>query len=166
MRRVFIAAVFTAFVFTGVCSADEIRGKVSSINVPKKALQISGVMIQAGDAWIENEEDYPLSLGNIAVGNYVEIEGKFAGLSEMKARKIDRKIPECGLIKGKIASLDPKKREIIISGIKIKVQADAWLEGPGRVKIPLELFAPGYKVTCKGEWTGASELTAFKINVD
>ena len=30
----------------------------------------------------------------------------------------------------------------------------------------VELFAPGYSVKCKGEWTAASELTAFKVTVD
>jgi len=84
----------------------------------------------------------------------------------MNAKKIDRKQPECAVIKGKIASIDSVEREIIISGIKIKVPVDAWLEGPNRVKIPLELFAPGYAVECRGEWTGVSELTAFKLAVE
>jgi hypothetical protein len=166
MKRIGVVAFFIVFVFTGVCLADGIRGKVNSIDRSKKTLQISGVVIQAADAWIENEQDYPLAISKLAPGDYVEIEGKFTGSSELKAGKIDRKQPECSAIEGKIASIDSAKREIIISGIKIKVPVDAWLEGPNRVRIPLELFAPGYSVKCKGEWTGSSELTAFKVTVD
>ena len=166
MKRIGMAAVFMAFVFTGVCLAGEIKGHISSIDVSKKTLQVSGVIIQAADAWIENEQDYPLAIDKLAQGDYVEVEGKFIGSSELKAGKIDRKQPECSAIKGKIASVDSAKREIIISGIKIKVPVDAWLEGPNHVRIPLELFAPGYSVKCKGEWTGTSELTAFKVTVD
>ena len=166
MRRVSIVAVFIAFVFTGVCLADEIKGTVSSIDKSKKILQISGVIIQAMDAWIENDQDYPIAISKLAPGDYVEVEGKFIGLSELKARKIDRKQPQCSSIKGKIASIDSAKGEIIISGIKIKVPASTWLEGPNRVRIPLGLFAPGYSVKCKGEWTGPSELTAFKVIVE
>ncbi len=166
MRKTWVVVLLSVFIVTGVCLADEIKGKVSSIDKTKKTLQISGVTILASDSWIENEQDYPLALGGITPGEYVEVEGRFTGLSEMKARKIDRKKPECGIAKGRISSIDTKKREIIISGITIKIPADAWLEGPNHVKIPLELFAPGYKVKCKGDWTGASELTAFKVVVE
>lgn len=162
-----IAVIFLmAFMITGTCLADEIRGKVSSVDSSKKELQISGVTIKAADAWIENEQDYPLALKNIASGDYVEVGGKFTGLSELRARKIDRKQPESGAIKGRITTVDTKKRELIISGIVVKIMADAWLEGPGHVRIPIDLFAPGYKVQCKGDWTGKSELTAFKVTVD
>jgi len=166
MRRIGIIALLTVLVLTGVCLADEIRGKVSSVDKAKKTLQISGVSIEAADAWIENEQDYPLALGSIASGDYIEVDGKFSGLSDLKAKKIDRKKLECGVVKGRIASIDTKKRKIVISGITIKVPADTWLEGPNRVKIPLELFASGYSVECRGDWTGASELTAFKVTVD
>lgn len=166
MKRVSLVILFIGFVFTGVCLADEIKGKVSSIDKAKKTLQISGVVIQTVNAWIENEQDYPLAFGSIASGDYVEVNGKFTGLSEMKARKIDRKKAECGVVKGKIASIDTKKREIIISGIKIKVPVNAWLEGPNQVRIPLELFASGYSIECRGEWTAISELTAFKVTVN
>ncbi|MDD5428290.1 MAG: DUF5666 domain-containing protein [Candidatus Omnitrophica bacterium] len=166
MRRIGMAAFLIAFVFTGICLADEIKGKVSSVDKTKKTLQISGVQVLAGDAWVENEQDYPLALSDITQGNYVEINGKFIGPSEMKANKIDRKIMECAVVEGKIASLDFKKREIVISGITVKVPSSAWLEGPNRVRIPLELFAPGYSVECRGDWTGPAELTAFKVVVD
>jgi len=166
MKRISLVAVLLAFVFVGACFADEIRGKVSSVDKAKMSLQISGVVIQAKDSWIENEQDYPLALSGIISGDYIEVSGKFIGASEMKAKKIDRKKPECGVVKGKITSIDLKKRQIIISGITIKVQADTWLEGPDRVKIPLELFAPGYSVECRGDWTGVSELTAFKVSVE
>jgi ribosomal protein L24 len=166
MMKTGVAALFIALVITGACSADEIRGKVGSVDEAKKTLRISGVAVQASDAWIENEQDYPLALGSIASGDYVEVGGKFTGPSEIKAKKIDRKIPECGLVRGKIASVDAKKREVVISGIMVKVLADAWLEGPDHVKIPIELFAPGYKVECRGDWTAESELTAFKVTVE
>ena len=166
MSKVAAVVFLIGFVIAGTCLADEIKGKVSSVDSSKKALQISGVTIKAADAWIENEQDYPLALGNIASGDYIEVDGKLTGLSEMKARKIDKKKPECGVIEGKIASIDAKRREIIISGITVKLSADAWLEGPNHVRIPIELFAPGYKVQCRGDWTGASELTAFKVVVD
>lgn len=166
MARIGVAVFFIAFIIAGICFADEIKGKVTSVDKAKKTLQISGVLIQAGDAWIENEQDYPLALNSIAPGNYVEVDGKFTGLSEIKARKIDRKNPECGVIKGKISSIDTEKREIIISGITIKVPVDAWIEGPNHVKIPLGLLASGYGLESKGNWTGASELTAFKVTVE
>ncbi|MDD2688944.1 MAG: DUF5666 domain-containing protein [Candidatus Omnitrophica bacterium] len=166
MCRIGIITLLIVFTVIGVCLADKIKGNVSSVDASKKTLQISGVTIKAADAWIENEQDYPLLLKDIALGDYIEVGGKFTGLSEIKARKIDRKMPECGVVNGKIASIDAKKREIIISGITVKVPVDAWLEGPGHVRIPLELFAPGYSVQCKGEWTGISELTAFKVVVD
>jgi len=166
MRRISAVIVFLAFVFTGVSLADEIKGKVSSINTSQKTLQISGVIIQAADAWIESELGYPLTINKLVLGDYVEVEGNFIGLSEFKARKIDRKRSDCSSIKGRMAAIDSAKREINISGIRIKVLDDAWLEGPNHVRIPLELFAPGYSVTCKGKWTETSELTAFKVTVD
>jgi len=165
MVRIGMIVFLIAFVITGVCLADEIKGKIETLDKEGKIIQISGVLIQSADAWIENEQDYPLGIDKLTPGDYIEARGKFIGSSEMKARKIDRKNPECGVIQGKIASIDTKKREIVISGITIKVPADTWLEGPDGVKIPLELFAPGYSVECKGEWTGPSELTAFKVNI-
>jgi len=166
MRKEGVVTLCIALVIAGTCLADEIKGKVSFVDPSKNALQISGVMIQAADAWIENEADYPLALGSIALGDYLEVDGKFTGLSEITAKRIDRKKPECGVIKGKIASIDTEKREIVISGVTIKVPADAWLEGPNHVRIPIELFAPGYKVKCDGDWTKESELTAFKVAVE
>lgn len=166
MRKTDIVAFLLAFIFTGACSADEINGKVTSVDSSKNTLQISGVIIQTSGAWIENEQDYPLAMDKLMPGDYIEVEGRFTGLSEMTARKIDRKQPECGVVAGKITLVDFKKREIIINGITIKVPADTWLEGPSRVKIPLELFTAGYSVQCKGKWTGSSELTAFKVTVD
>jgi hypothetical protein len=166
MLRIGILVFLIAFAATGVSSAYEIKGKVTAVDKAAKTLQISGVAIEAAEAWIENEQDYPLTLNDIVAGDYVEVSGKFTDLSKVKASKIDRKKPESGVVKGKIGSIDAQKRIIMISGITIKVPADAWLEGPNRVKIPLELFAPGYKVQCKGDWTGLSELTAFKVSVE
>ena len=166
MMRIGLLAFLIAFAITGVCSAYEIKGEVTAVNKAAKTLQISGVSIESSEAWIENEQDYPLTLNDIAVGNYIEVSGRFTGLSKLKANKIDRKKPESGVVKGKIASIDAKKRKIIISGITVEVPAGTWLEGPNRVKIPLELFAPGYEVQCKGDWTGVSELTAFKVSIE
>jgi len=164
--RIGAIALLIIFVIAGACLADELRGKVSAVDKAQKTLQISGVAIQAAGAWIEQEGDYPLALEDIAAGDYIEVTGKFTGSAEIKARKIDRKKLGCGVVKGKIAAIDNQKREIMISGITIKVPVDTWLEGPNRVKIPLELFAPGYSVQCRGEWTGPSELTAFKVSID
>jgi hypothetical protein len=164
MIRIGMFTFLLAFAITGLCPAYEIKGKVTAVDKAAKTLQISGVVIEADEAWIENEQDYPLALKDIAAGDYIEVSGKFTGLSKVKANKIDRKKPESGVVVGKITSIDAKKKEIIISGITIKVLTDAWLEGPNRVKIPLELFAPGYEVQCKGDWTGILELTAFKVS--
>ncbi|MDP8299147.1 MAG: DUF5666 domain-containing protein [Candidatus Tantalella remota] len=164
--KTIVAVMILSFAATGICLADEIKGKVSVVNEEKKTVQISGVEIQTADAWIENEQDYPLALDSLAVGDYIEVKGKFIGVAEIKAKKIERTRPECGVVAGKITLIDTQKREIIISGIAIKVPADIWLEGPDHVKIPIELFAPGYKVKCKGDWTGTSQLTAFKVTVD
>ena len=166
MRIAGMIAFLTVFAIAGICRADEIKGRVSSVDKSQKTLRISGVIIQAGDAWIENEQDYPLALKDVVPEDFVAVEGKFTGSSEMSARKIELNNPECGVVKGKISSIDVKKREIVISGIMIKVPADTWLEGPDRVRIPLELFAPGYSVECRGGWTRASELTAFKLTVE
>ena len=166
-REVFILSLI--LLISGNSYADEIRGKVSSVDAAKKTIIISGVSVLADDAWIEDERDYPLGLEglkNMGKDAYIEVSGKFTGPSEMKAKKIDQRVPECAVIEGKIASIDAAKREIVISGITVKLKKDAWLEGPGRVKIPLELFTPGYPVECRGEWTGNSEFTAFKVEVD
>ena len=166
MKKICIVVLLVAFVFGGVCLADEIKGKVTSIDKSKKILEISGVIIYTADTWIEDEQDYPLTINQIEPGDYVEVDGKFIGSAELKAKKIEKKQPQCAAIDGKITSINYVKREIIINGIKIKVPVDAWLEGPNNVKIPLKLFAPGYPVDCKGGWTGHSELTAFKITVN
>lgn len=169
MFRTAIFALSLTLLIAGDSYADEIRGKVSSVDTAKKTVVISGVSILADDAWIEDERDYPLTLEvlkNMGKDAYIEVSGKFTGPSEMKAKKIDQRVPECAVIEGKIASIDAAKKEIVISGIIVKVKKDAWLEGPGRVKIPLELFTPGYPVECRGEWTGNSEFTAFKVAVD
>jgi len=166
MRRICIVVVFIVFVFTGVCLADGISGKITSVDKTKKTLQISGVLVQARDAWVQNDREYPVALGSLVPGDYIEVTGMFTGASEIKASNIEQDEPECGIVIGKIASIGAKKREIIINGIVIKVTAETWLEGPSHVRIPLELFAPGYSVECRGEWTGSGELTAFKVIVD
>jgi len=166
MRRIGIITGLIVFAVMGTCLADEIRGKVTSVDKTNMTLQISGVTVETGDTWIENEQDYPLALNDIAKGDYIEVSGKFSGLSKINAKKIDQKNPECGVVEGKIASINSKKREIIISGITIKVPNNTWLEGPNHVRIPLELFAVGYSVECRGNWTGNNELTAFKITVE
>lgn len=166
MKKLVLGMTFFILMFTVVCGADEIRGKVTAPGGDGKSLLISGVTIQAAEAWIEDAEDYPLSLKSIAKGDFVEVDGKFVGPAKMKARKIDRRKRECDAVKGTITSIDASKKKIVISGITVKLRADAWLEGPNHVKIPLELFAPGYKVKCKGDWTGPAELTAFRMVVD
>ena len=61
MVRTGMFTFLMVFVIMGVCSAYEIKGKVTAVDKVAKTLQISGVVIEAAGAWIENEQDYPLA---------------------------------------------------------------------------------------------------------
>jgi len=68
MKKLVLGMTFFILIFTVVCGADEIRGKVTSPGGDGKTLLISGVTIQAAEAWVEDIQDYPLALKTIAKG--------------------------------------------------------------------------------------------------
>jgi len=164
--RIGVVLVFIALFFTSVCVADEINGKTQVVSPKDSSITVSGVVIAAQNARIENEFDQPINLSAIAVGDYVEIDGIFTGPGQMMAMKIEKEYPKQDEIKGRIETVDTAKREMKISGITIKIPQNAWLEGHNDMRISIEQILPNYYVDCKGIWTGPLEFTASKVEFD
>ncbi|NQT22703.1 MAG: hypothetical protein HQ579_04595, partial [Candidatus Omnitrophica bacterium] len=126
----------------------------------------SGVKIAVQSARIENDNDMPITLNAIAVGDYLEIEGSFTGPGQMMAMKIEKQYPEQDEIKGRIESLNAADNKLIISGITVNISQDAWLEGHDDMRISIAQLAVGSYIECKGSWSGPAEFTANKIELD
>ncbi len=161
-----LVLVSMLLIFTSVCAADEIKGKAQMVSSKDGSITVSGIVVAAGNARIENEFDQVADISLIAVGDYVVIDGAFTGLGQMTAMRVKREYPEQDEIKGKIEVVDITKRELTISGITIKIPQNAWIEGPHNIPISIKQFMPNYYVECKGNWTGSKEFTAIKIDLD
>ena len=164
--RIGVVLVFISLFFTSVCAADEINGKIQVVSPKDSSITVSGVVIAAQNARIENEFDQLINLSAIVVGDYVEIDGTFTGPGQMMAMKIEKEYPKQDEIKGRIETVDTAKREMKISGITIKIPQNAWLEGHHDTRISIEQILPSYYVECKGIWTGPLEFTASKVELD
>lgn len=164
--RLGLVLVSIVLIFSSVCAADEIKGKAQIVSSKGNSITVSGIVVAAGNARIENEFDQVIDLRFIAIGDYVVIDGAFTGQGQMMAMRIKREYPKQDEIKGKIEAADIAKRELTISGITIKIPKNAWMEGPHNIPISIKQFMPNYYVACKGNWTGPKEFTAIKINLD
>lgn len=164
--RIGVVSVFILLLFASACAADEINGKTQVVSPKDSSITVSGVVIAAQNARIENEFDQPINLSAIAIGDYVEIDGVFTGLGQMMAMQIDKEYPKQDEIKGRIETIDTAKREMKISGITIKISQDAWLEGHDDMRISIEQILPNYYVDCTGIWTGPLAFTANKLDLD
>jgi len=173
--RIGVVLVFISLFFTSVCAADEINGKIQVVSPKDSSITVSGVVIAAQNARIENEFDQLINLSAIVVDDYVEIDGTFTGPGQMMAMKIEKEYPKQEIekeypkqdeIKGRIETVDTAKREMKISGITIKIPQNAWLEGHHDTRISIEQILPSYYVECKGIWTGPLEFTASKVELD
>ena len=88
-----LVLLITLFLFTIpviVCSADEITGKIESINPANNKLIISGVTINVSpNARVKGYDDMPIPIGHLAAGNYIECKGNWSGPAEFTANKIE-----------------------------------------------------------------------------
>lgn len=74
---------------SGLCVADEITGKITSVDTKNGTIEISGVKIITKDARIEGEDDRVITLKDLTVGLYVECNGIWTESKEFLASKIE-----------------------------------------------------------------------------
>ena len=165
MRIVFIL-LSLFFIFTATCNADEIIGSVREVSAVENTINISGVVVLVQKARIENEFDQLINLSGIAAGDYVSVEGAFAGHAQMRAMKIERRYPEQDKIKGRIESVNAAARELVIGGITIDVPENAWLVDAVGSGIRMDKIKPNYYAECTGTWAGEASFTANRINLN
>ena len=166
MRKMLLAAIIFLAIPILACGADEIKGRITAVDVATGSIDISGVKVLVQNARIENEMDMPITVADLRTGDYLDVEGSFSGAGQMMAMKIEKDYPEQDEIKGMIQSVDAAGNSLVIGGITVKIAPGAWLEGHGDMRITVGQFAAGYYVECKGAWTGQLVFTANKVEMD
>ncbi|MBM3249301.1 MAG: hypothetical protein FJZ09_00435 [Candidatus Omnitrophica bacterium] len=164
--RLFLSCLLTLLFFVAVAAADELKGKIQAVDAEAATIDVFGVQVNARAAEIKNDADKAVNLSALAVGDRVGIEGAFTDKARMSARKIAEDFSGYDEIKGKITSADAVAGEIIISGVKVKVRPDTWLEGPQDLRVAFEELRPSVYAGCEGVFTGALEFNAKKIIIE
>lgn len=145
---------------------DGLKGKITAVNPAAGTIEVSGVTIVAKNAVLENHADQRITLADLKVGDGVDVDGSFSKPGEMTATKIEQETSATDEVEGKISAVDAKGRTITVSGITVKVPASAGIENRQDMPIALDQLKQGNRVDCEGNWTGARELTALKIEID
>jgi len=167
MKRVWWVLMTVLFVGAVIVSdADEIKGRVTAIDVGSGIVDISGVKISVKNADIEDENDVPITLTALVAGDYLEVEGSFSGGGKMTALSVEKKSSKQDEIKGRIGSVDAVGKKLVISGITVEIQRDAVVEGHDDARIMIDKLAAGNYVECKGNWSGPSKFSANKVELD
>jgi len=87
---VLLIALFLFTIPVIACSADEITGRIESVNPADNKLVISGVTINVSpNARVEGHHDTQISIGELAAGNYIECKGTWSGPAEFTANKVE-----------------------------------------------------------------------------
>ncbi|MBL7072988.1 MAG: hypothetical protein ISS33_04335 [Candidatus Omnitrophica bacterium] len=167
MKRVLLVVMIVLFVCAGiVCDADEIKGRVTAIDVAAGTIDISGVKISVKNADIVDRFDAPITLTALVAGDYLEVEGSFTGAGQMMAMDVEKSFSKQGEIKGRVESVDEGGKKLVISGITVEIQPNAVIEGHDDALITIDKFAAGNYVECKGNWSGPSKFSASKVELD
>jgi hypothetical protein len=88
--RIFVCMAVMLLVVSAASAGDEIKGKVSGINVKKNILDVSGVRINASKAVTKGLDGKSFSLLELKLGDSVEVAGAFSGRGKMLANEIEK----------------------------------------------------------------------------
>ena len=151
-------------------SADELRGKISSVDAAANIVNVSGVLIDVSKAKIENEDNRPIKITDLSSGVLIEVDGTFTGEGKMKASRIEKNINEPNEpdeIRGKVEKIDKDAKIVYIGGIALKIQADSKIEGDDDDKpLTFDQLTPGTLVEAEGKWSGDKVFIVKKIEID
>jgi hypothetical protein len=164
--KVFLICILTLLVSSAVGNADELKGKIQAVDAEARTVEVFGVKVNAQTAEVRNDAEKAVNLSALAAGDRVEIEGTFTDKAEMSAKKIVKDFSGYDEIRGKIESADAAAGEITISGVKVKVKPDTWLEGPQDLRVAFEELRPSVSARCEGVFTGTLEFSAKKIIIE
>jgi len=148
MKKLIVLAVLALFVVGAMVSAhaDDIKGKMESIDVPAANVYISGVEIYARNATVVNEEDTAIDLTALEVGDYLEVEGAFAGPGKFRAGEIKKGGLGQDEIEGRVKVVNAQSNKLIIKGVTVKVSDKAELRDDDGEKITLRDINAGNSV--------------------
>ncbi len=163
--KLLLPLVLILFV-ASICFADEVKGKITVVDLGGNIIEVSGVRVASQTAQIEDEMDRRIDLGGLKVGDYVEIDGFFTEPGLLSASSIEKKLAGIDKLKGTISRVDSEGRQLLIGGVTVIVPNTALIEGEEDVRIPLQQLRANYIVKCEGTWTGPRELTAVKVETD
>lgn len=164
--RLVLICILTLLIFSAIGSADELKGKIQAVDAEAHTVEVFGVKVNAQTAEIKNDAEKNVSISTLVAGDRVDIEGTFTDKAQMSAKKIAKDFSGYDEIKGKIESADAAAGEITISGVKVKVKPDTWLEGPQDLRVAFEELRPSVYAKCEGVFTGALEFSAKKIIIE
>lgn len=167
MKRVLLMMMVVLFLCAViVCDADEIKGRVTAIDVGSEIIDISGVKISVRNADIVDGNDVPITLTALVAGDYLEVEGSFTGAGQMAAMDVEKKASKQDEVKGRIESVDVTGKKLVINGITVEIQHNAIIEGHDDALILIDKLAAGNFVECKGNWSGPVKFSANKVELD
>jgi len=167
MKRILLVVIIVLFVGAAViCDADEIKGRVTAIDVGAAIVDISGVKISVKNADMEDERDMPITLAALVAGDYLEVEGSFSGAGQMAAMDVEKSSSKQDEVKGRIESVDAAGKKLVINGITIEMQHNAIIVGHDDALILIDKLAAGNFVECKGDWSGPVKFSANKVELD
>lgn len=148
-----------------VCNADEVKGRIASIDQAAAAVEISGVVVDASGARIETLAHIPCRLADLKVGNLVEAEGVFIAPGRFKARSIERELGRSGEIEGTVRWTDSVTGSLSVDGITVTIAEGGAIRDRWYRRTDLRTMAPGTPVNCEGKWTGPLQFSAREVRV-
>ena len=164
MKKLVLLTILFLFMIPVVnCSADEIKGKVTLVDMSTNTVNISGVTVIIANSKIENKEGTPIPFNAIAVGDYLEVTGSFTGPGQITAETIEKDFAEEDCVGGRIESFNLAQKTVDISGITINVSPDVWEEDCYDIPMPLPQFDKGNYIACNGRWSGSAEFIATSV---
>ena len=164
MKKAFLLAALFLFMISVInCNADEIKGRVNSVNINARTINISGVTVIASKARIKNNDGKPMPFDSIEVGNYLEIAGSFTGPGQITAEVIERDLAAEDYISGTIKSFDIDHQTVDIGGVTIKIPKDAWKKESYDIVMPLPHIDMGNYIACDGKWSGPTKFMALSV---
>lgn len=147
--------------------ADELKGKITSVDAATNIVNVSGVLIDVSKAKIENEDNRPIKITDLAAGVLIEVDGTFTGGGKMTASRVEKDNEEADEIRGKIEKIDKEAKVVYIGGIALKIEPDSKIEGEDDDKpITFDQLVPGTLVEAEGKWTGDKIFTVKTLEID
>ncbi len=147
--------------------ADELRGKITSIDAAANIVNVSGVIIDVSKAKIRNEDNRPIKITDLSAGALIEVDGIFIGGGKMTASRVEKDTEEADEIAGIIEKIDKEAKIVYIGGIALKIQADSKIEGDDDDKpITFDQLTQGTIVEAEGKWTGDKIFTVKTLEIN